>query len=125
MISMEKYYEYIKRIQKMYDDSVAGTAKGMIYNELTEIKLDYDFISNTSVNMEKRTVTFEIISKEGQKYVDDILIPRIKETIKRFVMKNIYDEKDKMFLFLLDSDYYFELYRINDKNDTCIVTVQL
>ena len=75
--------------------------------------------------MEKRTVTFEIISKEGQKYIDDILIPRIKETIKRFVMKNIYDEKDKMFLFLLDSDYFFELYRINDKHDTCIVTVQL
>ena len=99
MISMEKYYEYRKRIQKMYDDSVAGTAKGMIYNELTEIKLDYNFISNTSVNMEKRTVTFEIVSKEGKKYIDDILIPRIKETIKRFVMKNIQDKNDKLFLF--------------------------
>ena len=125
MISMEKYYEYRKQLQQLYDNSVNGTAKGMIYNELAELKIDYDFIDNTFINIEKKTVTFEIISRENQKYIDNILIPRINQTIKDFVIKNTKEaNNDELINFLDQNDYYFDIYRIY-KDDKCIITVQL
>lgn len=125
MISMEKYYEYRKQLQQLYDNSVNGIVKGMIYNELAELKIDYDFIDNTSINIEKKTVTFEIISIENQKYIDNILIPRINQTIKDFVIKNVKEvNNDELINFLDQNDYYFDIYRIY-KDDKCIITVQL
>ena len=115
-----KIYDYRKQVQKLYIDSAKGLVKGNIYNELAELKLDYEFIADVKTNSSIFSIVFTIKSEKYSKTVRDILIPRIKETIKSFVLKNVQNADDEMVEFL-NSDLLFDIYQLHTNDYTIMI----
>jgi hypothetical protein len=113
-------YEYRKQVQKLYIDSTKGLVKGNIYNELNELKLDYDFIDEIKTDSNIFSVTFTIKFEKYSKTVYNILISRIKETIKSFVLKNVQNPNNEMIEFL-NSNLLFDIYQLNSDSHTIMV----
>ena len=113
-------YNYRKQIQKLYDDSVYGNIKGDIYNELSELRIDNEFIENINLDSTNKRITFKLNNSVTNKDVDD-LFEQIQEVIKSFIYKNINCMSDGLKEFI-ESNLYFDSYFINESK---IIIVQL
>ena len=116
-------YDYRKQIQKIYNDSVYGNTKGDIYSELSELRIDNDFIKNIECDSLKKSVTFELEENTSTKQSDS-LMSQISETIKQFVIKNLNDISEGMQSFL-QSNMHYDSYYLNTNNGSNTVIIQL
>ena len=114
-------YDSRKQIQKLIDESSYGLVKGDIYNELSELRIDNDFITEINVNSEKREITFKI-KNEAKNKIDN-LIEQINEVIKSFIYKNLKNINDE-FKNDIESQYCFDKY-IFDSGEEILLIIQL
>ena len=105
-------YEYRKLIQKIYNESVYGNTKGDIYKELSDLRIDNNFIDNIKCNQSMRTITFQLNENVTDRDVSSLL-SQIKIVIKDFILKNISDHNDELKEFL-ESDLCYDSYKLNN-----------
>jgi uncharacterized membrane protein len=105
-------YEYRKLIQKIYNESVYGNTKGDIYKELSDLRIDNNFIENIKCNQSMRTITFQLNENVTDRDVSSLL-SQIKLVIKDFVLKNLSENNDNLKEFL-ESDLCYDSYKLNN-----------
>lgn len=116
-------YDYRKQIQKIYNDSVYGNTKGDIYSELSELRIDNEFIKSIECDSLKKSVTFELEENTSSKESDS-LMSQISETIKQFAIKNLNNISEDMQSFL-QSNMHYDSYYLNTNNGAKTVIIQL
>ena len=105
-------YEYRRQIQKIYNDSIYGNTKGDIYNELSDLRIDNNFIESVICNNNMKTITFQLKENVTDRDISSLL-SQIKIVIKDFVSKNISDENQELKDFL-DTDLCYDSYKLNN-----------
>jgi len=105
-------YDYRKQIHKIYNESVYGNTKGDIYNELSELRLDNNFIDSVVINNENKTVLYKLTEGFDK---DDIqsLLDQVQSVIELFVTKNLPNIDEDMSNFL-KSNLTYDHYILND-----------
>ena len=105
-------YEYRRQIQKIYNDSIYGNTKGDIYNELSDLRIDNEFVEGVKCDQKMRTIMFQLSENVTDRDVSSLL-SQIKLVIKEFVNKNISDGS-KEFEEFLNSDLCYDSYKLNN-----------
>ena len=116
-------YSNRKQIQKLYNESLYGNTKGDIYSELSELRIENDYIKSISSNTINKTITFELEDNTSDKKSSKLL-DEIKNTIKEFIEKNISEQSDEMKEFI-ESDLCYDSYFINKVNGSKTIIIQL
>ncbi len=106
-------YEYRKKIQKLYTESIYGNTKGDIYNELSDLSIDNNFIVNIKSNTQMRTVMFTLNDNVTDRDVASLL-SQIKNVIKDFILKNISKEENENLIEFLETDLCYDSYILNN-----------
>lgn len=116
-------YDNRKQIHKIYNDSIYGNTKGDIYTELSELRIDNNFVKSISLNDMNKTITFELEDNTSNKKSSK-LMNEIGNVIRSFIEKNISEESNEMKEFL-ESNLYYDSYFINKDNGIQTIIVQL
>ena len=66
-------YEYRRQIQKIYNESVYGNTKGDIYNELSDLRIDNNFVESIKCNPNMKTITFQLNENVTDRDVSSLL----------------------------------------------------
>ena len=106
-------YEYRKLIQKIYNESFYGNTKGDIYKELSDLRIDNNFIENIKCNQSMRTITYNLTENITDRDVSSLL-SQIKLVIKDFILKNLSSENNNELEEFLESDLCYDSYKLNN-----------
>lgn len=104
-------YDQKKKIHKIYNDSVYGNIKGDIYKELSDLRIDNDFILQVDTQMLEKRILFKLKDETTEKQLNDLKI-QITDIIKTFIENNIDDIDSELREFisgnLLYDSYQFK-----------------
>lgn len=115
-------YDFRKRIQSIYNDAIYGNIKGDIYNELSDLRIDNDFIEEINIESQKMTIIYKLNINTSEKDINNLTL-EIRNVIRMFITKNISDI-DNDFNNFLNTDMICDFYKLTTQNNI-ILSVQL